>query len=85
MLNYNEGKPVLVDRFIKTLKAKIYNTINLSRHEQVCLSRLRFERYFSDHGRNISRNVAYLSIHVHDVMNVLYYEYWTDKQKYFYE
>ena len=27
----------------------IYNTISLSRHEQVCLMRLRFERYFSHH------------------------------------
>ena len=26
-----------------------YNTISLSRHEQVWLSRLRFERYFSHH------------------------------------
>ena len=26
-----------------------YNTISLSRHEQVCLIRLRFERYFSHH------------------------------------
>ena len=25
------------------------NTISLSRHEQVCLMRLRFERYFSHH------------------------------------
>ena len=27
----------------------IHNTISLSRHEQVCLSGLRFERYFSHH------------------------------------
>ena len=27
----------------------VHNTISLSRHEQVCLIRLRFERYFSDH------------------------------------
>ena len=26
-----------------------FNTISLSRHEQVCLIRLRFERYFSHH------------------------------------
>ena len=25
------------------------NTMSLSRHEQVCLMRLRFERYFSHH------------------------------------
>ena len=27
----------------------VRNTISLSRHEQVCLMRLRFERYFSHH------------------------------------
>ena len=27
----------------------IHNTISLSRYEQVCLSGLRFERYFSHH------------------------------------
>ena len=27
----------------------VHNTISLSRHEQVCLMRLRFERYFSHH------------------------------------
>ena len=27
----------------------IHNTKSLSRHEQVCLSGLRFERYFSHH------------------------------------
>ena len=29
-----------------------YNTISLSRHEQVCLMRLHFERYFSHHRAN---------------------------------
>ena len=28
----------------------VYNIISLSRHEQVCLMRLHFERYFSRHG-----------------------------------
>ena len=37
-----------------------------------------------DDGRSIFRNVAHLNRHVHDVINLLYYEYWTDKQKYFY-
>ena len=37
-----------------------------------------------DDGRSISRNVAELNILVHDVITLLYYEYWTDKQKYFY-
>ena len=43
----------------------VHNTISLSRHEQVCLMRLRFER-------SISRNVASLNILVHDVINLLY-------------
>ena len=54
----------------------------------ICLSGLRFKWYFShqwpDDGRSISRSVAHLNILVHDVINLLYYEYWTDKQKYFY-
>ena len=35
-------------------------------------------------GRSISQNLAHLNILVHDEINLLYYEYWTDKQKYFY-
>ena len=35
----------------------VHNTIILLHHEQVCLIRLRFERYLS-HGRSTSRNVA---------------------------
>ena len=38
----------------------------------------------SDDGRSISRNVAHLYLLVHDMINLLYYEYWTDKQKYLY-
>ena len=33
----------------------VHNTMGLSRHEQVCLIRLRIERYFSHHQRSISR------------------------------
>ena len=33
----------------------VHNTISLSRHEQVCLIRLRVERYFSHHQRRTSR------------------------------
>ena len=61
-----------------------YNTISLSRYEQVCLSGLRFKRHGPNDGRSISRNVAHLNILAHDVINVLHYQYWTDKQKYFY-
>ena len=32
-----------------------------------------------DDGRSISRNVALLNILAHDVINLLYYEHWTDK------
>ena len=28
--------------------------------------------------------LAHLNILVHDMINLLYYEYWTDKQKYLY-
>lgn len=47
---------------------------------------LRFERYFRYHGdhgdgRRISQSVASLKILVYDVINVLYYERGTDKQK----
>ena len=31
-----------------------------------------------------TRNVAWLNILVHDVINLSYYERWTDKQKNFY-
>ena len=45
--------------------------------------------YFSrdtspDDGRSISLNVAHSNILIHDMINLLYYEYWTDKQKYLY-
>ena len=64
-------------------------TISLSRHEQVCSMRLRFERYFSNNtpngGRSISLNITFLNILVHALINLLYYEHWTDKPKYFYE
>ena len=37
--------------------------------------------YVSDDGRGISQTIVSLSILVHDVINVLYCEYWTDKRK----
>ena len=56
------------------------NILSLSCHEEVCLSGLRFKRYFSHHPRpddrrSISRNVTNLSILIHDMINLLYYEY----------
>ena len=58
-----------------------HNITSLSRHEQVCLKRLRFERYYSimgpspNDGRSISQNVALLNVAllnilVHDVVNL---------------
>ena len=61
-----------------------YGIISLSRHEQVCFMRLYFERYFSFDGISISRNVASLNILCSWRVNLLYYERWTDKRKYFY-
>ena len=45
---------------IKKKSLNLNNTVSLSRHEQVCLIRLCFERYVShpDDGRSISQNVA---------------------------
>ena len=41
--------------------------------------------YISSRGWSFScDNVAHLNILVHDMINLLYYEYWTDKQKYLY-
>ena len=37
-----------------------------------------------DDQKSISRNVASLNILVNDVRNLLYYEHWIDKRKYFY-
>ena len=51
----------------------IYNTISLSRHEQVRLSGLRFQGDFSHDRVYISPNVAQLNILFHDMINVLYY------------
>ena len=75
-------------KYLKIQKFDRSYTLSLSRHEQVCLMRLRFEKYFSYHwaddGRSISRNAVSLNILVHDMINLLHYEHWTDKQKYFY-
>ena len=54
----------------KTIFVRLFsfhNTVSLSRHEYVCLLRLHFERYLSDHHRpddwiSISQNVASLNI-----------------------
>ena len=43
-----------------------------------------FLKIMPDDGRSISRNAAHLNMLVHDLINLLYYECWTDKQKYFY-
>ena len=58
-------------------------TISLSCHEQVCLMSLHFAKYWR-YWRSISQNWASLNIFVHDVLDLLYYEHWTDKRKHFY-
>ena len=40
----------VIRKNIFTCLFSVHNTISLSRHEQVCLMRLRFERYFSHIG-----------------------------------
>ena len=40
---------LLIRKNIFACLFSVHNTISLSRHEQVCLMRLRFERYFSHH------------------------------------
>ena len=73
-------------KYLKIKKFDRFYTVSLSRHEQVCLMRLRFEKnfsYWADDGRSISRNVVSLNILVHDMINLLHYEHWKDKQKYF--
>ena len=54
LLTISEKKRILKQSFgihkdIFACLFSIHNTIGLSRHEQVCLSGLRFERYFSHH------------------------------------
>ena len=39
----------------------VHNTISLSCHEQVCLIRLHFERYFSYHQEEVSRDTSPIS------------------------
>ena len=39
---------------------------------------------FPDAWRSISPDVASLNILVHDIIDLIYYEHWLDKQKYFY-
>ena len=63
----------------------VHNTISSSRHGQVCLMRLRFDRYFSHHRfydrRGITRNIASLKTIVHDVINLLHYRYFMTQDR----
>ena len=49
-------------RFLRHIFRKkgilFYNIISLSCHEQVCLSGLRFERYFSHHRADDARSIS---------------------------
>ena len=55
---------------VQMAKVKQYG---LLRHKQICLMKLHFERYFPHHRAYDGRNVASLSILVHDIINLLYY------------
>ena len=58
-------------------KFKNSNLTSLSCHEQVCLIKLCFKRYFSHHPndeRSISWNVASLNILIHDAINLSHYD-----------
>ena len=85
MVKYSiKNDTIMVNFFFCDSVINFYNTISLSRHEQVCLMRLRFKRYFSlfsHDGRSISQNVASLNILVHDMINLLYHKHWTGKRK----
>ena len=48
MLEFVLGEQIIRKNIFACLFS-IHNIISLSRHEQVCLSGLRFERYFSHH------------------------------------
>ena len=59
-------------KFTDKLNLKNPNTISLSRHEQVCLMRLRFERYFSHHRaseifllKNPTNNIALANLSIY--------------------
>ena len=61
---------------ICTCLFSVHNTVSLSRHEQVCLIKLRFERYFSHHQmEKYLSNLASLNILVHVVINLLYHSF----------
>ena len=59
--NFVKDLVLLILKDIFACLFSIHNTISLSCHEQVCLSGLRFERYFSHH--SLSRISQYLSKH----------------------
>ena len=45
----NQSETEIADKKMSVELYDDHNTISLSRHEKVCLRRLRFERYFSHH------------------------------------
>ena len=60
---------------MKKYKTKLNNTIRLSRHEQVCLIRLRFERYFSHH-RDPWEYFSVIIIIREDMLLVMWAGFW---------
>ena len=49
----NVKQEIIGQKLQRDVRTSKKNTISLSRHEQVCLIRLRFERYFS-HDKRVS-------------------------------
>ena len=66
----NLATNITLNAKINEIKNEIASTISLSRHEQVCLMRL-------------IKEVCLMRLLFHDMINLLYYEHRTDKQKYF--
>ena len=77
----------LCDKKVHVMSSVVWNLVtNLFKiNDRKLVKDTHREIWFLSISRNrISRNVAHLNVLVHDVINLLYYEYWTDKQKRFY-
>ena len=61
--NLNNKNPISKNIFACLFS--VHNTISSSRHEQVCLMRLRFERYFSHHRARMEKYLSKRSLIKH--------------------
>ena len=66
----NPGNPEYLEQNKNHLEIQISNIIPCWNYDGRSMIRIR-----PDDGRSISRNVAHLNILVHDMINLLYYEY----------